>query len=160
LGSESSEIDTLLNSLRASGEGSDVPDLQIVNEMINESGDDRNNIQPTDQVVLVVEDDLRFGRIILEKAHEHGLKTIVATNYLEVFDFINLFFPIAITLDVKLPDTSGWKVLDLLRSDINYRHIPIHLISGEENRQLALKRGARSFHLKPLDNSILDKLFD
>ena len=77
-----------------------------------------------------------------------NLKAVVATNYLEVFDFINRFTPIAITLDVKLPDTSGWKVLDLLRNDLNYRHIPVHLISGEENRSLALKRGARSFLLK------------
>jgi CheY-like chemotaxis protein len=77
-----------------------------------------------------------------------------------VFDFINRFSPIAITLDVKLPDTSGWKVLDLLRNDLNYRHIPIHLISGEENRTLALKRGARSFLLKPLETDSLNELFD
>jgi len=77
-----------------------------------------------------------------------------------VFDFINRFSPIAITLDVKLPDTSGWKVLDLLRNDLNYRHIPIHLISGEENRTLALRRGARSFLLKPLENEALNELFD
>jgi CheY-like chemotaxis protein len=68
--------------------------------------------------------------------------------------------PIAITLDVKLPDTSGWKVMELLRNDLSYRHIPIHLISGEENRSLALKRGARSFRLKPLDNESLTDLFD
>jgi CheY-like chemotaxis protein len=84
----------------------------------------------------------------------------VATNYIEVFDFINRFTPIAITLDVKLPDTSGWKVLDLLRNDLNYRHIPIHLISGEENKMLALKRGARSFLLKPLENDALGELFE
>ena len=84
----------------------------------------------------------------------------MATNYIEVFDFVNRFTPIAITLDVKLPDTSGWKVLDLLRNDLNYRHIPIHLISGEENRALALKRGARSFLLKPLENAALDELFE
>jgi CheY-like chemotaxis protein len=64
-----------------------------------------------------------------------------------------------ITLDVKLPDTSGWKVLELLRNDLNYRHIPIHLISGEENRALALRRGARSFLLKPLENESLKELF-
>ncbi|MFH7031122.1 MAG: response regulator, partial [Heteroscytonema crispum UTEX LB 1556] len=62
--------------------------------------------------------------------------------------------------DVKLPDTGGWKVLDLLRNDLNYRHIPIHLISGEENRTLALKRGARSFLMKPLTNQVLDDLFE
>jgi CheY-like chemotaxis protein len=127
--------------------------------MINDSGDDRNNIHPNDKVILVVEDDLRFGKIIIEKAHEEGLKAIVASSYIEVFDFINRFSPISVTLDVKLPDTSGWKVLELLRNDLNYRHIPIHLISGEENELLALKRGARSFHLKPIDNHSLNELF-
>jgi CheY-like chemotaxis protein len=153
------EIDTLLNSIRVTNEGSDLK-LHVVNEMINDSGDDRNTIQPHEKVILIVEDDLRFARIIIEKAHTYRLKAIVASTYIEVFDFINRFTPVAITLDVKLPDTSGWKVLDLLRNDFNYRHIPIHLISGEENRPLALKRGARSFLLKPLENEALNELFE
>jgi HAMP domain-containing protein/signal transduction histidine kinase/CheY-like chemotaxis protein len=160
LGSDSGEIDTLLNSIRVTGEGNDSGGLHIVNEMINDTGDDRNNVQPSEKAILIVEDDIRFGKIIIEKAHQYGLKAIVATNYIEVFDFINRFTPIAITLDVKLPDTSGWKVMELLRNDLSYRHIPIHLISGEENRALALKRGARSFRLKPLDNESLNDLFD
>ena len=87
-----------------------------------------------------------------------NLKAIVAANYLEVFDFITRFTPIAITLDVKLPDTSGWKVLDLLRNDLNFRHIPIHLISGEENRELALKRGARSFLIEAAGKRITERI--
>ncbi|MBN9381689.1 MAG: HAMP domain-containing protein [Chitinophagaceae bacterium] len=158
LGGTSGEIDTLLNSLRVTNE--DAGKMTSVGEMINDTGDDRHSIQAGDKIVLVVEDDLRFGKIIIEKAHTYGVKAVVATNYIEVFDFINRFTPIAITLDVKLPDTSGWKVLDLLRNDLNYRHIPIHLISGEENRTLALKRGARSFLLKPLENDALNELFD
>jgi HAMP domain-containing protein/signal transduction histidine kinase/CheY-like chemotaxis protein len=134
--------------------------MDLISEMINDTGDDRSAIDANDKVVLVVEDDLRFGKIVIEKAHEKGLKAVVATNYLEVFDFINRFSPIAVTLDVKLPDTSGWKVIELLRNDLNYRHIPIHVISGEENRVLALERGARSFLLKPLNNDILNELFD
>ncbi len=158
LGPGSGEIDSILHSLRITSEG-EAKNLGIVNEMINETGDDRTNISAGDKVVLIVEDDMRFGRIIVEKAHNHGLKAIIAISYIEVFDFINRFMPVAITLDVKLPDTSGWKVLDLLRNDLNYRHIPIHLISGEENRALALRRGARTFHLKPLDNESLNDLF-
>jgi len=160
LGNNSGEIDTLLNSIRVTSEGAPTPGLHIVNEMINDTGDDRNNIQPNEKSILIVEDDIRFGKIIIEKAHQYGLKAIVATNYIEVFDFINRFTPIAITLDVKLPDTSGWKVMELLRNDLSYRHIPVHLISGEENRALALKRGARSFRLKPLDNESLIDLFE
>lgn len=153
-------LNNLLGNLRITNEGIENRSLDIVSEMINETGDDRSNIVPEDKVVMVVEDDLRFGKIVIDKAHEFGLKVIVATNYLEVFDFINRFSPIAITLDVKLPDTSGWKVIDLLRNDLTYRHIPIHVISGEENRRLAMKRGARSFLLKPLDNEVLNDLFN
>src|SRR5258706_86509 len=154
----SGDIDSLLNSMRITNEGIETS-MSIVNEMINETGDDRSNIHPADKVVLIVEDDLRFGKILIERAHRENLKAIVAFNYIEVFDFINRFMPIAITLDVKLPDTSGWKVLELLRNDLAYRHIPIHLVSGEENRTLALKRGARSFLLKPLEAHALDELF-
>jgi HAMP domain-containing protein/signal transduction histidine kinase/DNA-binding response OmpR family regulator len=159
LDKESEEIDSLLHTLRITNEGIENRNLEIVNEMINDTGDDRNSIQSNDKVVLVVEDDLRFGKIIVEKAHSLDMKAIVATNYLEVFDFINRFSPIAITLDVKLPETSGWKVIDLLRNDLTYRHIPIYVISGEENKSLALKRGARNFLLKPLDNDSLNDLF-
>src|SRR5690606_16986445 len=51
-------------------------------------------------------------------------------------------------------------ILDLFKNDMNFRHIPVHLISGEENRVLAMKRGARSFHLKPLKTEALAVLFD
>jgi HAMP domain-containing protein/signal transduction histidine kinase/DNA-binding response OmpR family regulator len=155
---ELGELNNLLGGMRIPGEVTDA-NLSLVNEMINDTGDDRNNIQPNDYVVLIVEDDLRFGKILIERAHQMGLKAVVAISYIEVFDFINLFSPIAITLDVKLPDTSGWKILNLLRNDLKYRHIPIHLISGEENKALALKRGGRSFLLKPLENEALNELF-
>ena len=134
-------------------------DLDVLNEIINDVGDDRNNILSTDKVVLVVEDDVNFGKIMLEKAHEMDLKAVVATNFSEVFDLTNKYNPIAITLDVKLPDASGWRILDLFKNDINFRHIPVHLISGEENYLLAMQRGARSFHLKPLNTEALSSLF-
>ena len=134
-------------------------DLDVLNEIINDVGDDRNNILSTDKVVLVVEDDINFGKIMLEKAHDTELKAVIATNFSEVFDLTNKYNPIAITLDVKLPDASGWRILDLFKNDINFRHIPVHLISGEENYLLAMQRGARSFHLKPLNTEALNTLF-
>ncbi|MBC7948843.1 MAG: response regulator, partial [Chitinophagaceae bacterium] len=135
-------------------------DLDALNEIINEMGDDRNAVIGSDRVVLIVEDDVRFGKIMIDLAHEMGLKAVVATNFGDVFDLVNKYNPIAVTLDVKLPDASGWRVLDLFKNDINFRHIPIHLISGEENRLLAMQRGARSFHLKPLTNEALNSLFE
>ncbi|HEU4860159.1 MAG TPA: response regulator, partial [Chitinophagaceae bacterium] len=139
---------------------SETKDLDALNEIINEVGDDRNNVLATDKVVLVIEDDVRFGKIMIEKAHELDLKVVVATHFGDVFDLVNKYCPIAVTLDVKLPDASGWRVLDLFKNDINFRHIPVHLISGEENRLLAMQRGARSFHLKPLKTEALTNLFN
>jgi signal transduction histidine kinase/CheY-like chemotaxis protein len=137
----------------------EVKDLDPLNEIINQVGDDRTNIMSHDKVVLVIEDDLRFAKIMIDKAHEHDLKVVVATSFGEVFDLTNKYNPISVTLDVKLPDASGWRILDLFKNDINFRHIPVHLISGEENRLLAMQRGARSFHLKPLKNEALSVLF-
>jgi len=134
--------------------------MDAINELINEVGDDRNIVSPGDKVLLVVEDDVRFAKIMVEKAHEMDLKIVVATHFGDVFDLTNKYNPIAVTLDVKLPDASGWKILDLFKNDVNRRHIPVHLISGEENRLLAMQRGARSFHLKPLKNEALNVLFD
>jgi signal transduction histidine kinase/CheY-like chemotaxis protein/HAMP domain-containing protein len=134
--------------------------LEDISEMTNEVGDDRNNISPDNKVVLVIEDDLIFGKILVEHAHLSGLKVVVASSYVEIFNFATRFNPIAITLDVYLSDTSGWKVLDQFKNDLNFRHIPIHLISLEENKILALKRGAKSFLLKPLQNNQLSDLFE
>ncbi|AWO01122.1 hybrid sensor histidine kinase/response regulator [Chitinophaga alhagiae] len=134
-------------------------DLDNLNEIINDIGDDRNIINETDQVVLIIEDDVRFARIMQDKAHELGLKVVVAISFGEVFNLTNKYNPIAVTLDVKLPDASGWRILDLFKNDVNLRHIPIHLISGEENRLLAIQRGARSFSLKPLKAEALTVLF-
>jgi len=120
--------------------------------------DDRHNIAAEDKVLLVVEDDLRFTKILIDKAHDFDVKVVVAISYLEIFESIIKYNPIAITLDVNMPESNGWKILRLLKTDINLRHIPVHVISGEDNRIMALKLGARSFSLKPLSNTSLDEL--
>ncbi|WP_179413712.1 HAMP domain-containing protein [Mucilaginibacter sp. E4BP6] len=120
--------------------------------------DDRHNIANEDKVLLVVEDDLRFTKILIDKAHDLNLKVVVAISYLEIFESILKYNPIAITLDVNMPESNGWKILKLLKTDINLRHIPIHVISGEDNKVIAMKFGAKSFSLKPLSNTTLDEL--
>ena len=120
--------------------------------------DDRHNIVAEDKVLLVIEDDLRFTKILIDKAHDLDLKVVVAISYLEIFDNIIKYNPIAITLDVNMPESNGWKILKLLKADVNLRHIPVHVISGEDNKMMALKHGARTFSLKPLSNTSLHEL--
>jgi DNA-binding response OmpR family regulator len=109
-------------------------------------------------VLLVVEDDISFTKILIDKAHDLNLKVVVAMSYLEIFDSIIKYNPIAITLDVNMPESNGWKILKLLKTDINLRHIPVHVISGEDNKVMALKSGQNHSALKPLSNTSLDEL--
>jgi CheY-like chemotaxis protein len=88
------------------------------------------------------------------------MKAIVTTRGNDVIDFINHFQPHAITMDINMPDTSGWKILDRLKTDFNLRHIPVYIISGEDERNKGLKRGARNFLVKPVKNDDLTSLFN
>ena len=153
------ELDDILNSLKMSEQENLTQKSVDIKFKVNETSDDRNNILPNDKAVLVIEDDLLFGKIIIERAHIDGLKVVISSDYLEIFNFVTHYTPIAIILDIYLPDTCGWKILEMLKNDLNYWHIPIHVISREENKILALKRRAKSFSLKPLGNEQFAELF-
>jgi len=127
---------------------------------MDEIGDDRTDIKPEDKILLIAEDNLTFAKIMLDQAHENGIKAIVTTRGNDVIDFINQFHPDAITMDINMPDTSGWKILDRLKTDFNFRHIPVYIISGEDERNNGLKRGARNFLVKPVKNESLTNLFN
>jgi len=126
---------------------------------VDEVGDDRTDIKPEDKILLIAEDNLTFAKIMLDQAHENGIKAIVTTKGNDVIDFINQFNPHAITMDINMPDASGWKILDRLKTDFNFRHIPVYIISGEDERNKGLKRGARNFLVKPVKNESLNYLF-
>jgi HAMP domain-containing protein/signal transduction histidine kinase/CheY-like chemotaxis protein len=126
----------------------------------DEVGDDRTDIKPDDKVLLIAEDNLTFAKIMLDQAHENGLKAIVTTKGNDVIDFINQFDPDAITMDINMPDSSGWKILDRLKTDFTLRHIPVYIISGEDERNRGLKRGARNFLVKPVKNESLNQVFN
>jgi hypothetical protein len=122
--------------------------------------DDRNDIQSGDRVVLIVEDDINFARILLDLAREKGFKALVATNGTLALAFARKYKPAAITLDIRLPDRDGWTVLDRLKHDPETRHIPVHIITVEEQRQRAMQQGAFNHVQKPVTREVLGKAFD
>src|SRR5262249_7769470 len=107
-----------------------------------EVDDDRNLIQPGDPVLLIIEDDATFARILLDTAHERGIRALVALRGSSALGLAREFTPGAITLDIGLPDMAGWTILDRLKHDPATRHIPVHVISGDENRRRGLALGA------------------
>ncbi len=120
--------------------------------VVNEADDDRESTHPGDRVVLIVENDLAFARVLLEAAREQGFKGIVTTQGTTALSLVNEFHPSAILLDIFLPDIDGWRVLSRLKNDITVRHTPVHVISTEEARDRALDSGARRFIAKPLQS--------
>jgi CheY-like chemotaxis protein len=126
--------------------------------------DDRFDIQPNDRVLLIVEDDPAFARVLLESAHERGFKGLVATRGAAGIALAQEYMPHAITLDVRLPDVSGWRLLSQLKGDLNTRHIPVHIISVQDELDYGLTHGALGVASKPLTSrdvtGVIDRLAD
>jgi HAMP domain-containing protein/CheY-like chemotaxis protein/signal transduction histidine kinase len=111
--------------------------------------DDRHDIQPGDPLLLIVEDDPHYARIMIDLAHDRGFKVLVAMRGAEAIDIAKQYQPTAISLDVFLPDMLGWNVLSQLKQNPLTRHIPVQIITLDEDRQHGLARGAFSFVVKP-----------
>jgi CheY-like chemotaxis protein/signal transduction histidine kinase len=114
-----------------------------------EISDDAEDLQPGDAVLLIIEDDPHYGRVLLNLARDCGFKVLVAKTGAEALQLARRHRPTAITLDVFLPDMLGWTVLNQLKHDPATRHIPVQVLTVEEERQYGLERGAYSFMNKP-----------
>ena len=118
--------------------------------------DDRLEIEPGDSILLVVEDDPHYARVILDLARDQGFKVLVAARGADALDLAKQFQPTAVSLDVFLPDMLGWTVLSQLKQNPLTRHIPVQIITLDEDRQHALARGAFSFVTKPTTTEGVD----
>jgi HAMP domain-containing protein/signal transduction histidine kinase/CheY-like chemotaxis protein len=129
--------------------------------LVNEVGDDRDDIHPGDRVLLIVENDRGFAKFLLDAAREKGMKGLVTSLGAAALALVQEYKPDAITLDIYLPDIEGWRVLERLKNDSAMRHIPVCVISTDEARERAFASGALAFVPKPIQNKdVLDQLLD
>ncbi|HTJ86297.1 MAG TPA: HAMP domain-containing protein [Terriglobales bacterium] len=148
-GAAEAEVDLILSS--------PLEHQELAEELVLD--DDRNLIQPGDTVLLIVEDDVTFARILVDLAHDHQLKALVALRGSSAMSLAREFKPGAITLDITLPDVAGWTILDRLKHDPATRHIPVHVISGDEDRRRGLALGAMSYLEKAVAKDSLLEAF-
>ncbi|HEY0857565.1 MAG TPA: response regulator, partial [Albitalea sp.] len=120
---------------------------------LNVAEDDRNEILSGDKVLLIVENDLGFARVLLEAARKNGFKGLVSTTGGGALAMTREYQPSVITLDIFLPDMEGWRILERLKGDLATRHIPICVVSTDDSRQRALNSGAIGFLTKPLQSA-------
>ncbi|TWI67641.1 signal transduction histidine kinase [Pseudoduganella lurida] len=123
------------------------------------TSDDRNLTVPGDPSVLIIEDDERFAKIVLDFAREKNFKGIVTYQGDSALSLARDYLPSAILLDLDLPDIDGFTVLDRLKRDPSTRHIPVHVMSASREREPALRSGAISFMNKPVSKEALQEQF-
>jgi len=116
---------------------------------IERIADDRDNLQPDDAILLIVEDDPHYARVLVDLSHDKGFKVLVAMGGAEALALAREFHPTAVSLDVFLPDMLGWTVLNHLKQDPATRHIPVQMLTLDEDRHHGLTRGAFAFVTKP-----------
>ncbi|MDB5337279.1 MAG: barA 4, partial [Planctomycetaceae bacterium] len=122
--------------------------------------DDRNDLESTDPVLLIIEDDPHYARIVLGLARDKGFKGIVASKGAAGLALARQYQPSAISLDIFLPDMLGWTVLNNLKLDPATRHIPVQIVTLDEERQHGLSRGAFSYVIKSPTTTGLESAFD
>ena len=118
--------------------------------------DDRDNLQPDDAVLLIVEDDPHYARVLCDLSRDKGFKVLVALRGAEALALAREFHPTAVSLDVFLPDMLGWTVLNHLKQDPATRHIPVQMLTLDEDRHHGLARGAFAFVTKPTNPEELE----
>ncbi len=136
-----------------------LPPPALPAQVVERVQDDRDSLADGDTTVLVVEDEPGYARMLVEGAHAQGFKVLVAQNGTDALSLARKYRPNAVTLDVFLPDMLGWTVLSQLKHDPATRHIPVQVLTVEEERQYGLERGAFSFMTKPSTAEGLEDVF-
>jgi HAMP domain-containing protein/CheY-like chemotaxis protein/signal transduction histidine kinase len=123
--------------------------VRVSEHQVESISDDRDNLQPDDAVLLIVEDDPHYARVMCDLSRDKGFKVIVAMRGAEALALARQYNPTAVSLDVFLSDMLGWTVLSHLKQDPATRHIPVQMVTLDEDRQHGLARGAFAFVTKP-----------
>jgi CheY-like chemotaxis protein/signal transduction histidine kinase/HAMP domain-containing protein len=146
-------------STRAAAERADAAELEASLIAQSDVADDRAQISDGDRVVLIIEDDVSFLRILMDMAREKGFKCLAATRGDAGLAMARHYQPDAITLDIELPGLDGWSVLDRLKHDAATRHIPVHIISMLEEAHRGMRLGAMAHLTKPVEREALEHAF-
>jgi len=110
--------------------------------------DDREEVVSGEPLVLIIENDPHYARLLLGLARDKGFKGIAASNGSTGLALARAYRPTAISLDIVLPDMLGWAVLRELKLDPNTRHIPVQITTVKQERQHDLAHGAFAYYVK------------
>ncbi len=136
------------------------PEARPLPAVEDDFADDRESIREGDRVVLIIEDDEKFARILVDVAGEKGLKAVVARRGDTGIAMANELMPDAIILDVQLPVIDGLTVLARLKRSTRTRHIPVHVMAITPRNDFETAKGAFAYLEKPISKDALEHAFD
>ncbi|MEX0929901.1 MAG: HAMP domain-containing protein [Balneolales bacterium] len=122
--------------------------------------DDRHDIREEDRVLMIIKGDDHFSGTLMDIARDKDFKALMASSGQEGLVLARQYQPDAIALDLDLPDVEGWTVMDRLKRAPGTRHIPVSIVSGENDRHFGLERGAFSWVKKPVKKKALESIFE
>jgi len=122
--------------------------------------DDRDNIAAGDTVILVVEDDPVFARILADMVRRKGYRVLVAMDGESGLQLAAQHVPTGILLDVMLPGMDGWTVIERLKENHATRHVPVHFISAVDEASRGRDLGAVGFLTKPVSREAIGSAFE
>jgi CheY-like chemotaxis protein/CHASE3 domain sensor protein len=122
--------------------------------------DDVKKVDERRPSVVIVEDDKNFADILKDYAGDYGYDVTLLHEGGNAVERIKELQPDAVILDIMLPEKDGWQILKELKQDSSTFHIPVHLMSaGEVAANRVNREGAINFLKKPIEKSVLDRLF-
>jgi signal transduction histidine kinase/CheY-like chemotaxis protein/CHASE3 domain sensor protein len=136
-----------------------LPERFTVPHIPQEIEDDRDNIEPGDKIILIIEDDTPFAKTLLAFTRKRNYKGIVAVRGDIGIELANLYKPLAILLDIQLPVKDGWQVMEELKANPVTRPIPVHIMSSLEVKKESLLKGAVDFINKPVALEHMQQIF-
>ncbi|MDQ0477976.1 response regulator [Chryseobacterium sp. MDT2-18] len=140
-------------------EAEKLPERFVTDRIPQQIEDDRDDIQQGDKVILIIEDDTAFAKILLDFSRTKNYKAIVAVRGDAGIEMAQHFKPLAILLDIQLPIMDGWQVMEALKSNPETKPIPVHIMSSMKFKQESLLRGAVDFINKPFALEQMQEIF-
>ncbi|SLM28318.1 putative Sensor histidine kinase with ATPase domain [Desulfamplus magnetovallimortis] len=123
-------------------------------EKSTHSSDPTTSDRP-EKTILIIEDDPEFAKVLSIFFQKHGYHSIACHTGEEGLKHVIDHKPTAIILDIMLPGIDGWAVMNELKSNPDTRHIPVHIMSGHDNTQKGLEKGAVGYLTKPVSSEDL-----
>jgi len=113
---------------------------------------------PSRNCILVIDDDPIARELISDHLKAEGFSVVAAAGGLEGLQRARELRPIAITLDVMMPDLDGWSVLAALRQDAQLSEIPVIMVSILDEQRRGMTLGAAGYLTKPIERRRLQEV--